>query len=276
MALDLNKIKARLNAMTEKNTTRAALWKPKPGKSVVRIVPYTHCKENPFIELYFHYNFNNKTYLSPSSFGRPDPVVELANQLKRSGTKEDYKQGKALEPKMRVYVPVIVRGEESEGVKFWGFGKQVYQELLNIIADPDYGDISDLSGGRDITVELSPKEQTGKDFPETSVRVKPNQTPAFDIKDKALLEKVKNQKNITEIFPEPSYDDLTKALEKWLNSSNDSSDSTEQTTSTDEVAESVKSDEPEVKKPSNQSVSGETGKTVSKEDISKQFDELFK
>ena len=37
---------------------------------------------------------------------------------------------------MRTFAPVIVRGEESEGVKWWGFGKTVYQELLAIIADP--------------------------------------------------------------------------------------------------------------------------------------------
>ena len=40
-----------------------------------------------------------------------------------------------MEPKMRTYVPVLVRGKESEGVKFWGFGKLVYQELLG----DDYG-----------------------------------------------------------------------------------------------------------------------------------------
>ncbi|MAP03164.1 MAG: hypothetical protein CMF85_05080 [Candidatus Marinimicrobia bacterium] len=51
--------------------------------------------------------------------------------------------GRSLMPKMRTFVPVIVRGEEAEGVKFWGFGKEVYQELLGVIADPDYGDITD-------------------------------------------------------------------------------------------------------------------------------------
>ena len=35
-----------------------------------------------------------------------------------------------MEPKMRTYVPILVRGAESEGVKFWGFGKQVYTELF--------------------------------------------------------------------------------------------------------------------------------------------------
>ena len=55
---------------------------------------------------------------------------------------------------MRTFKPVIVRGEESEGVKFWGFGKTAYQELLSIIIDPDYGDITDPKNGRDITLEF--------------------------------------------------------------------------------------------------------------------------
>ena len=73
--------------------------------------------------------------------------------------------------------PVVVRGEEGQGVKFWGFGKTVYQELLSIISDPDYGDITDQVSGRDVIVEFKTIEETGFSFPSTSIRVKPNQTP---------------------------------------------------------------------------------------------------
>ena len=59
-----------------------------------------------------------------------------------------------MEPKLRTFVPVIVRGEEGEGVRFWGFGKTVYQEILGYIADPDYGDITDPTSGRDLTIEV--------------------------------------------------------------------------------------------------------------------------
>jgi len=120
-----------------------------------------------------------------------------------------------LEPTMRTYVPVLVRGKESEGVKFWGFGKTVYQELLSFIADPDYGDITDLQSGRDITVEFLTKEETGKNFPQTTIRVKPNQTAATE--DKNVAEGILNgQKDIHDIFKEVSYDDLKEALAEWL------------------------------------------------------------
>jgi hypothetical protein len=119
---------------------------------------------------------------------------------------------------MRCYVPVIVRGKEAEGVKFWGFGKSVYQELLGFIADPDYGDISDPVAGRDIAVEFKAADQTGKSYPETSIRVKPNQTPVTD--NKAILEKLGNQPKVTDIFKEYSYEEMTKMLHNWLNPEN--------------------------------------------------------
>lgn len=237
MSLDLTKIKSRLESLKSTQNKTTNVWKPNPGKNVIRIVPYAHNPENPFIELLFHYNMNGKTYLSPATFGRPDPIVEFANKLKKSGDKEEWKTGRSLEPKMRTYVPVLVRGAEHEGVKFWGMGKQVYQEILSIIADADYGDITDLKAGRDIVVEFKTAEETGKSFPETTIRVKPNQTPAFDASDTSLREKVKNQKNVTELFPELSYEELASVMDTWLNSSQENAEDAEPaaTTATEET-----------------------------------------
>ena len=123
---------------------------------------------------------------------------------------------------MRTFAPVIVRGEEKQGVKFWGFGKTVYQELLSIIADPDYGDITDPVNGRDVVVEFITAEESGASFPKTNIRVKPNQTPISDEPD--VLELVKTQQDIKEIYQELSYDDLTDVLNEWLNPSEDSSE----------------------------------------------------
>ena len=225
--MDITAIKARLNQLQQATTKTSSLWKPSPGKTQVRIVPYKFNKDNPFIELYFHYDMGDKFYLSPVSFGRPDPIEEFATKLKTSGNGDDYKLGKKIEAKMRTYAPIIVRGEENEGVKFWGFGKMVYQELLSIIADPDYGDITDPVNGRDIVVEFKTSEETGRSFPMTSIRVKPNQTPITE--DAAMLDSInESQKNITEIYQELSYDDLTQALNEYLNGS--STEKTEEET----------------------------------------------
>ena len=230
--MDIDAIKSKLATLQSTSNTKDNFWKPEPGKQVVRVVPYKHNKDNPFIELFFHYNLgNNKTYLSPLSFGRPDPVAEFADKLKSTGNKDEWIQGKRLEPKMRTFAPVIVRGKESEGVKFWGFGKTVYQELLSVIADPDYGDITDVTNGRDIMIERQTPAEAGNQYGKTTVRVKPNQTPITE--DKTVLEGVmENQSDLTELYNEPTYDELKEVLANYLNPSDDS----EETTTTETTA----------------------------------------
>ena len=222
--MDLDAIKSRLNQL--QNTQTNAFWKPQPGKSQIRIVPYKFDKNNPFSELFFHYSLvPNKTVLSPLSYGRPDPVQQFADKLKSTGNKDEWIQGKRIEPKMRTFVPVVVRGEENEGVKFWGFGKTVYQELLGIIADPDYGDISDSTTGRDIVVERQTPAEAGNQYGKTTIRVKPNVTALSD--DSNLLQKLLDeQPDIKELYSEPTFDELKGHLSNFLNPS----DSTEETT----------------------------------------------
>jgi len=215
--MDLDAIKSRLNQL--QNTQTNAFWKPQPGKSQIRIVPYKFDKNNPFSELFFHYSLvPNKTVLSPLSYGRPDPVQQFADKLKSTGNKDEWIQGKRIEPKMRTFVPVVVRGEESEGVKFWGFGKTVYQELLGIIADPDYGDISDSTTGRDIVVERQTPAEAGNQYGKTTIRVKPNVTALSD--DSNLLTKLlEEQPELKELYQEPTFDELKGHLSNFLNPS---------------------------------------------------------
>ena len=258
--MDISAIKSKLTQLQSTTSNKDNFWKPEPGTQIVRIVPYKHNKDNPFIELYFHYNLgNNKTYMSPVSFGRPDPVEEFSNKLKATGNKDEWIQGKRLEPKMRTFVPVIVRGRESEGVKFWGFGKTVYQELLGVIADPDYGDITDPTAGRDIGIERQTPAEAGNQYGKTTVRVKPNQTPITE--NSELLQSVfDNQSDITELYTEPSYDDLKEALSNFLNPSDD----TETTTTSNGVAAST-------------TPTSNTGNTTTEKtsDVSDAFDDLF-
>ena len=63
MALDLDAIRKRLSGLQNQTGRQNHLWKPEPGKQTVRIVPYQYDKDNPFLELYFHYGFNGKNFL---------------------------------------------------------------------------------------------------------------------------------------------------------------------------------------------------------------------
>jgi hypothetical protein len=285
MAINLDAIRGRLNKLQNQSTSgnaSKALWKPTPGKHQIRLVPYKFNKDNPFIELFFHYNINNKSYLSPSSFGRPDPIVEFAEKLKRMGDKEDWKAAKKMEPKLRTFVPVLVRGEEGEGVRFWGFGKTVYQEILGYIADPDYGDITDPESGRDIVVEIVSAEDSGTSYPVTTIRVKPKETPLAETQEKTT-KFLNDQQNITDIYQELTYAELKSVLEGWLNPSAENSDdeveepvSTSQLSSTKKESVETKADTAPWEEPK-QTVKEESKPVPSKklDDVHAAFDDLF-
>jgi hypothetical protein len=84
-----------------------------------------------------------------------------------------------------------------------------------LISDAEYGDITDLTGGHDITVEFKSAEQSGKSFPSTTIRPRPSKTKLVESSEqlKALFD---TQKNILDIYKEPSYEDLEKVLADWL------------------------------------------------------------
>jgi len=196
------------------------IWKPEPGKQVIRIVPHQYSPDFPFIELKWHYDFNGdkRSYLSPASQNKPDPIVELANRLEK--VKETWLKGRKMQPKLRTYVPIIVRGKEEEGVKFWGFGVQVYEQLIATLDEPEYGDITDLVNGYDITVDFTTAEAAKKDFPETKILIKPKPRPVIDPehpKVREILELItKKQPDIFDIYTPASYEELAAALETKL------------------------------------------------------------
>jgi hypothetical protein len=214
MSLNIEALRAKLNQFTRQNDRGDALWKPTEGTATIRIVPWKDNTSNPFIELYFHY-LGNKTHLSPTSHGNRDPIAEFADALASGGTKDDYAQARPFRPKLRTYVPIIVRGEESQGVRFYSFGKTVYTDLLAIIADPDYGDITDVTNGTDIVVEYIPQEKSDTNFAKTMVRAKRNPSPLHtdpDLVQKFLTE----QPDLRAIYKEPTYEELKVFLERYL------------------------------------------------------------
>jgi hypothetical protein len=224
MAINIAKLAARLQEFEDgKKASEFSklLWKPKEGTQRVRIVPYKYNPEWPFIELSFYYNLGGKHYLSPSTFGKPDPIQEVIDVLRSSGSNEEKEIAKKLQATPRTYVPIIVRGEEEQGVRYWGFGVQVYKELLKLMTNPEWGDITSYTEGNDIEVsftKVSAKKntKTGQAFPETKILALPRKTPVVDPTRRDLMEKVKEQTEITKIFPLKTYEELKDAVEKWL------------------------------------------------------------
>ena len=219
--VNLDLIRKKLDTISGKNKTSNHFWKPDNGTQTVRIIPYKYNLENPFIELRFYYyqqrNAPTKTFLSPNVVGEPDPVLEFCEKLRSTGSKENWVLSKRYEPKLRTYVPVIVRGEEDKGVRFWGFGKTVYEMLLKKMANPDFGDITDLEEGNDVIVEFTKTPPSGKTFPETTIEVRVKKTPAVDPTKDKLVQMLTNQVDIMTLFTVPKYDDLKREFEASIN-----------------------------------------------------------
>jgi hypothetical protein len=221
MTLDFDLLKKRLATLQGQNSRSLAILKLKPGKTILRIVPWKERPEFPFIELYFHY-LGGRTYLSPITQGKPDPIQEFADKLAMSGNKDEWQMAKKFRPKLRTFVPVIVRGEEEMGVRFWGFGITVYKKLATILDDEDWGDITHPETGRDIVVEFTPGDEDRTKFATTEVTVKPNQTKLTE--NPELLKKwLTVQPDIYEVFPLPTYEELAAHLERYLNPGVDTS-----------------------------------------------------
>lgn len=221
MAIDVNALKQRLAALQNPKGAKGdnqpkTLWRAAVGKHSVRILPSVFDKSNPFREIYIYYGINNKTMMSPSCYGEKDPIAEFTQKLRKSSNKEDWQLARKMEPKMRVMVPVIVRGEEDKGVMLWEFGKQVYMELIAIMEDEDVGDYTDPLSGRDITIETTSPEQNGTNFNQSKVRVRTKITPLSE-KEAEVKKWLTEQPNPLETYKHFSYEDMKSNLQSHLN-----------------------------------------------------------
>lgn len=266
MSINTSKIKDKLNNLRNSggnNTSK--LWKPDEGDHRIRLVPYRWQKDYPFLELRFHYELPGPNYLSPMSFDeeggigtqelveRSDPIAEFAEEVRRNRGQEGYEMWKTLFPKRRTFAPVIVRGEEDKGVRFYGFGKTIFENLLEKFADPDWGDLSDPQEGRDIKLTYIPRSQSDTQFPQTKINVSPKKTPLAKDQSK-LKEYYDSQVRITEVFDVPTEDELQKALEDYIQG--EDSEDEEETSATVESTNS-------------------NAEETETEDFEEEFDEMF-
>ena len=223
MAIDLDAIRKKLSQLSGNNSKRNTMWRPQEGEEhTVRLLSFQDNDGQPFKERYFYYNIgNNPGLLAPYQFGDADPIQELITKLRDDGSKESYELAKKLYPKMRSYAPVVVRGEEDKGVRLWAFGKTVYQSLLNIMLDEDYGDITDPTEGRDIKVVCN--KPPGRMWAMTEVR--PRGKDSMLSSDKAQSTQwIQSIPNHDDMFTCKTYDELEKIVNDWLNGDDGSDD----------------------------------------------------
>ena len=181
----------------------------KDGRNVIRILPPSDKMESFYEEAWVHYgvgkggdNKKGTMVVCPKTKDEnaPCPVCEASEQLYKLSKKKDdnySKQAKQLYRKKRVYYNAINRAENLEDfelrtedvngeekqvwynkttdekespVKVLATGVGVFKDILKLICDPEYGDITDAEEGLDLIIEKSGSGQFNTKYDVRTVR----------------------------------------------------------------------------------------------------------
>ena len=263
--MDLNLIKKKLDNLNQSKKSSGGgknlFWKPSVGKQVVRVVPNKYNKSIPFTEMFFYYGIGERVMASPQNWKEKDPIREFTKQLRSSNDKENWRLAKKLDAKTRIFAPIVVRGQEDEGVKLWQFGKEVYQEFLNMAADEEIGDYTDIAQGRDIKLTTVGPEVTGTPYNKTSIGPSLKTSP-ISSDENVIKDILENQPDPMKIFKRYTFDEVKASLQSWL-------------TPEDEEKEGEIISEPAVEFDGESKGGNYSLDTSAKKSKSEQFDDLF-
>ena len=229
MALDMSKVKTMLtNLESPGGRQKNDLVKLPKGDHTIRIVPYKLDRSMPFQELHFHYGINRQTFLCPKRMDNdPCPICEFASSVwkdfEKTGDENLKTVFKNLMPKMRVYVPIVVRkssdgtivySEDNKNVKWWGISPKTYEELLaEIIASDGEGiDVTDPANGLDITVKMDNFMGREDRFAVSRVKTVRKPSPIVDGTEDELEALIDTCEDINEIFRFREISEMKSAL----------------------------------------------------------------
>ena len=226
--MNLDLIKSKLEALQpqskkkeyEKVDYSKVYWKPKSeGKYQIRIVPSKFNPDWPFQEVQLHYGFSKFPLYALSNWGEKDPIVEFAKELRKTNESKNWKLAKQIDPKMRYFAQVLVRGEEDMGVRLWEFGKNIYQQFLNIAEDEDYGDYTNIANGFDFTVNVEKGDMNGREVLKIA-SVSPKRKESQLSEDANLVKEwLENQNNVLDLQKnfKKDFESLKQILQSFLN-----------------------------------------------------------
>lgn len=220
--------------VTEKNERQfrnSLVWKP-TDEHQVRFLPYVHNDNNsPFTQVFFHWNIGEGlAYLvCPKRTGISEecPICELTSNLYKSNTPENKELAKQITARSRWYAPILVRGEEDKGVKFFGFGKKVMEQIMATLKNPDYEDSFHPLDGIDWTVTFK-EAKTDQDYGSTTVSAGRKSHPMITIPKNATDEQVEEFHQLmmkileeipeifTDVFVPKTYDELADVVFKFV------------------------------------------------------------
>tara|TARA_R110000824_G_scaffold4504_6_gene21805 strand:+ start:195 stop:992 length:798 start_codon:yes stop_codon:yes gene_type:complete len=221
MGINLDKMRAKLATLKGQGGDRDNFWRPEDGTQAIRIVPTPD--GDPFKEKWFHYNLGNTPgFLCPKrNYAEECPVCEFASQLWRDGVDSNddgsKKVAKSLFVRPRFFSPVMVRGEEDKGIRIWGYGKMAYENLLSLVLNPEYGDITDPETGTDLTMTYG--KPSGASFPQTKLVPRRRSSELCeDMTPEKCAELLESIPDLEGMFERKTSDEVGALLDTFVNS----------------------------------------------------------
>ena len=141
----------------------AGFYSPKVGKNTIRILPEVGDMDFFFQPVGRHYFPDGRKVYCPSFTTEKDrecPVCEIVRELHSIGDKQSKKLASSLNVGRSWWMNVINRDNESAGPLMYTPGVMVFNSIISLINDPDYGDITDIDEGSDIVID---RDGTGID-----------------------------------------------------------------------------------------------------------------
>ena len=182
-------------------------WSPKQGRSVIRILPETGDMEFIFQEVGRHQFPDGKKVYCPkfTSVGALEcPICELVDELYSDGDPSSVRLAKSIKLRRSYWMNVINRDDPDAGPLIFTPGVKIFNQIQNLVGDPDYGDISDPEDGLDLVII-----RTGTGGLDTDYDVKPrrNSSPLSESEEETSewLEKVKDL-SFVEVSEDPEED----------------------------------------------------------------------
>lgn len=212
--LNMEAIQAAKAKLERQGGSGVAFDKLVNGKNVRRILWPKGNRDLCYTEGYIHYGLGDEgrdSIVCRKTFDSHErcPVCEYIAQLQRSKDKGDKKLADAIKPRKRVYFNVIDRDSDNDAgdeLKILGVGLTVQKQIVAIMCDPDYGDITDPTDGRDITIK-----RTGQGLnTEYSVLPKPTSTMASETLSPEELEE--QMADLDALWNIPSIEDAEKLV----------------------------------------------------------------
>jgi len=184
-------------------------WRPKVGSNIVRILPHWSKGVGALfyksIRRHFGIGPENGNIICRKTDGKDQdcPICDYVQELRNSGKKEDATAASDMGSKERFVVNVIDRNNPQDGVQIWEMGVMLFNDILALFLDREWGKIDSLTEGRYVKVK-----RTGEGKFDT--RYFPTPAPNITKVDPAVMKKAHN---LDEIFKTPTVDEVFGMLE---------------------------------------------------------------